>query len=251
MEFALLICMIETLKLEKTFGFKQALKSTTLTIEAGQVVALAGPNGAGKSTLLRILATLSRPTRGRAAVNGVEIPQGAMQARAHIGYVGHQTLLYDELSVAENLRYYARLYALDGVDARIVETAKQVGIEKRLDDAVRTLSRGYQQRVALARALLHRPQVYLYDEPWTGLDQSSSHILTGIFERARQAGAAVLFSSHEFERSLAAADRALIMRNGKIIYDGLRADWRDAAGFVQVYTTELTRADQEPQKKKR
>ncbi|RIK32186.1 MAG: sodium ABC transporter ATP-binding protein, partial [Chloroflexi bacterium] len=91
--------MIETLKLEKTFGYKQALKSTTLTIEAGQIVALAGPNGAGKSTLLRILATLSRPTRGRAAVNGVEIPQGAMQARASIGYVGHQTLLYDELSV--------------------------------------------------------------------------------------------------------------------------------------------------------
>jgi heme exporter protein A len=241
--------MIETLKLEKTFGFKQALKNTTLTIEAGQVVALAGPNGAGKSTLLRILATLSRPTRGRAAVNGIEIPQGAMQARASIGYVGHQTLLYDELSIAENLRYYARLYALEQADARILEVAKQVSIEKRLGDAVRTLSRGYQQRVALARALLHRPKVYLYDEPWTGLDQSSSHILTGIFEHARQEGAAVLFSSHEFERSLAAADRALIMRNGKIIYDGLRAEWRDASGFAQVYTTELTRAGQEPKTK--
>ncbi|MCG3142381.1 MAG: ABC transporter ATP-binding protein NatA [Anaerolineae bacterium] len=240
--------MIETLKLEKTFGYKQALKSTTLTIEAGQIVALAGPNGAGKSTLLRILATLSRPTRGRAAVNGVEIPQGAMQARASIGYVGHQTLLYDELSVVENLRYYARLYALERADARIGDVAKQVGIEKRLGDAVRTLSRGYQQRAALARALLHRPKVYLFDEPWTGLDQSSSHILTGIFEQARQAGAAVLFSSHEFERSLAAADRALIMRNGKIIYDGARAAWRDASGFAQVYTAELARADQAPKR---
>ena len=242
--------MIETLKLEKTFGFKQALKSTTLTIEPGQVVALAGPNGAGKSTLLRILATLSRPTRGRAAVNGIEIPHGAMQARASIGYVGHQTLLYDELSIAENLRYYARLYALEHADARILEVAKQVSIEKRLGDAVRTLSRGYQQRVALARALLHRPKVYLYDEPWTGLDQSSSHILTGIFEHARQEGASVLFSSHEFERSLAAADRALIMRNGKIIYDGLRDDWRDAQGFAQVYTTELTRATDDTKNKK-
>lgn len=231
--------MIETLKLEKTFGYKQALKSTTLMIEAGQVVALAGPNGAGKSTLLRILATLSRPTRGRAAVNGVEIPQGAMEARASIGYVGHQTLLYDELTIAENLRYYARLYALADVEAHILKVAKQVGIEKRMNDAVRTLSRGYQQRVSLARALLHRPKVYLYDEPWTGLDQSSSHILTGIFEQARQEGAAVLFSSHEFERSLAAADRALIMRNGRIIYDGLRAEWRDAAGFAQLYTDRL------------
>lgn len=242
--------MIETLKLEKTFGFKQALKSTTLTIEAGQVVALAGPNGAGKSTLLRILATLSRPTRGRAAVNGIEIPQGAMHARASIGYVGHQTLLYDELTITENLRYYARLYALEHADTRIMEVAKQVSIEKRLGDTVRTLSRGYQQRAALARALLHHPKVYLYDEPWTGLDQSSSHILTGIFEHARQEGAAVLFSSHEFERSLAAADRALIMRSGRIIYDGVRDDWRDASGFAQVYTTELMRATDEPKGKK-
>ena len=231
--------MIETLKLEKTFGYKQALKSTTLQIEAGQVVALAGPNGAGKSTLLRILAALSRPTRGRVAVNGIEIPQGAMEARASIGFVGHQTLLYDELTIAENLRYYARLYALENIETRIVQVAKQVGIEKRMDDAVRTLSRGYQQRVSLARALLHRPKVYLYDEPWTGLDQSSSHVLTGIFEQARQEGAAVLFSSHEFERSLAAADRALIMRNGRIIYDGMRPEWRDAAGFAQLYTERL------------
>jgi heme exporter protein A len=244
--------MIETLKLEKTFGYKQALKSTTLQIEAGQVVALAGPNGAGKSTLLRILAALSRPTRGRVAINGIEVPQGAMEARASIGYVGHQTLLYDELSIAENLRYYARLYGLEHVDARILEVAKQVGIERRMNDAVRTLSRGYQQRVALARALLHRPKVYLYDEPWTGLDQSSSHVLTEIFERARVEGAAVLFSSHEFERSLAAAERALIMRNGRIIYDGHKSEWGDAAGFAQLYTAQLARADAEsPRRPKR
>lgn len=234
--------MIETLKLEKSFGFKQALKSTTLTIEPGQVVALAGPNGAGKSTFLRILATLARPTRGRAAINRIEIPEGAMKARASIGYVGHQTLLYDELTIAENLRYYARLYTLEKADARILQVAKQVGIEKRMNDTVRTLSRGYQQRVALARALLHRPQVLLFDEPWTGLDQNSSDVLNTIFEQARQDGATVLFSSHEFERSLSAADRALIMRNGKLIYDGAQSEWRDAAGFAQIYTSELVRA---------
>lgn len=237
--------MIETLKLEKTFGYKQALKSLTLTIEGGQVVALAGPNGAGKSTLLRILAALSRPTRGRVAIDGIEIPQGAMEARRSIGYVGHQTLLYDELTIAENLSYYGRLYALAALDDRILEVARQVGIEKRMGDAVRTLSRGYQQRVSLARALLHRPRVYLYDEPWTGLDQNSSNILTGIFERAREQGAAVLFSSHEFGRSLAAADRALIMHNGRVIYDGLRDDWGDASGFARLYTEQLIRAGEE------
>ncbi len=234
--------MIETLKLEKSFGFRHALKSTTLTIEQGQVVALAGPNGAGKTTLLRILATLSRPTRGRVAIGGIEIPEGAMAARATIGYVGHQPLLYDELSVLENLRYYARLYnvaSASGVDGRIGEVAKQVGIDKRLHDSVRTLSRGYQQRVALGRALLHRPKVLLFDEPWTGLDQNSSEVLNEIFEQARAQGVTVLFSSHEFERSLNVAQRAVIMRNGKVVYDGARQAWTNAAGFAEIYAAQL------------
>ncbi|HZQ08699.1 MAG TPA: heme ABC exporter ATP-binding protein CcmA [Anaerolineae bacterium] len=242
--------MIETLKLEKTFGYRHALRSTTLTIEAGQVVALAGPNGAGKSTLLRILAALSRPTRGRVAIDGIEIPEGAMDARKRIGYVGHQTLLYDELTVEDNLRFYARLYGLERVGVRLIEVAKRVGIEKRMNDQVRTLSRGFQQRVALARALLHHPTVYLFDEPWTGLDQNSSNVLTEIFEAARQEGATVLFSSHEFERSLAAADRALIMRSGRIIYDGMRSEWGDAEGFAHVYTEQLTRTEQVASKRR-
>lgn len=241
--------MIETLKLEKSFGYRKALRSTTLTIDTGQVVALAGPNGAGKSTLLRILATLARPTRGRVAINRIEIPEGAMAARASIGYVGHQTLLYDELTIEENLGYYARLYAMEEIDRRIAEAAQQVEIEKRLNDTVRTLSRGYQQRVALARALLHRPRVLLFDEPWTGLDQNSSGLLTRLFEQARQDDVTVLFSTHEFERSLAAADRALIMRNGRIIYDGARSEWKDAPGFAEVYGEELTRAAENVKRK--
>jgi heme ABC exporter ATP-binding subunit CcmA len=221
------------------------LRGLTLTIAAGQVVALAGPNGAGKSTLLRILAGLARPTRGRVAVNGIEITQNAMEARPTIGYVGHQTLLYGELTIAENLRFYTRLYGLKNADARIVELAQGLQIERRLGDAVRTLSRGYQQRVALARALLHRPQVLLFDEAWTGLDQSSADLLTAIFEKARADGAAVLFSSHEFERSLAAADRALVLRNGRMVYDGARREWNDAAGFAALYAERMARAAQE------
>jgi heme exporter protein A len=231
--------MIQTLKLEKLFGYRQALRGVTLNIGAGQVVALVGPNGAGKSTLLRILATLMRPTRGRAEINGVEIPEGAMEARAAIGYVGHQTLMYDDLTVGENLRFYARLYALDRMEGRINEAAAQVGIVKRLDDVTRTLSRGYQQRAALARALLHRPSVYLYDEPYTGLDQDSASLLDGLFMDAKARGAAVLFSTHDFPRGLAAADRALILRNGKLVYDGRRDEWRDPVGFNQIYAEHI------------
>jgi heme exporter protein A len=243
--------VIETLKLEKSYGARNALKSTTLTIEPGQVVVLAGPNGAGKSTLLRILATLSRPSRGRVAINRIEIPDGAMEARAFIGYVGHHTLLYDELTILENLRYYARLYDVQDIDKRITELAQQVGIERRLNDSVRTLSRGYQQRVALARALVHRPAVLLFDEPWTGLDQSSSGVLTTILEQSRIAGGTVLFSSHEFERSLDIADRALIMRAGRVIYDAPKSEWLDASHFAQIYAAELDRTAEQAKKPKR
>ncbi len=231
--------MIQTRNLEKLFGYRQALRNVTLDIGAGQIVALVGPNGAGKSTLLRILATLMRPTRGRAAVNGIEIPQGAMEAREAIGYVGHQTLLYDELTVAQNLRFYGRLYGLSDLEARIREVAARVGIEKRLDEVTRTLSRGYQQRASLARALLHRPKVYLYDEPYTGLDQDSSDLLDTIFADARASQSAVLFSTHDFPRGLAVADRAIILRNGKVVYDGGRDEWRDAVGFSEIYAEHI------------
>jgi heme exporter protein A len=231
--------LIETLKLDKAFGFKQVLRGITLEIGEGEVVALAGPNGAGKSTLMRILATLARPTRGRAAVNRIEIPDGAMEARGAIGYVGHRTLLYDDLTVAENLRFYARLYDVADADRRIIEVATRVGIDKRADDPVRTLSRGFQQRVSLARAILHRPKVYLFDEPWTGLDQNSGGILLGLFEQAGQEGAAVLFSTHEFERSLSVATRALVLRGGRLVYDGPRDAWGDAARFGAIYADAL------------
>lgn len=231
--------MIQTHKLEKVFGYRQALRGITLEINGGEVVALVGPNGAGKSTLLRILATLMRPTRGRAAINGIQVPEDAMEARSVIGYVGHQTLMYDDLTVSENLRFYARLYSVKNIDARILEVATQLGLDKRLDDVTRTLSRGYQQRAALARALLHRPSVYLYDEPQTGLDQDSTSLLDTIFAQAKAAGAAVLFSTHDFPRGLAAADRAIILRNGKLVYDGRREEWHDAAGFSQIYAEQV------------
>jgi heme ABC exporter ATP-binding subunit CcmA len=231
--------MIQTLKLEKLFGYRRAVRPVTLTIDAGEIVALVGPNGAGKSTLLRMLATLMRPTRGLAAINGIEVPAGAMEARPAIGYVGHQTLMYDDLTVEENLRFYGRLYAIDQIEQRISQVARQLGIEKRLNDVTRTLSRGYQQRAALARALLHHPSVYLYDEPQTGLDQESSTLLDKLFLNAKAEGAAVLFSTHDFPRGLATAERAIILRDGKLVYDGRRDDWRDAAGFAAIYAEQI------------
>ena len=108
-------------------------------------------------------------------------------------------------------------------------------IEKHLDDVTRLLSRGYQQRAALARALLHRPTVYLYDEPYTGLDQASASLLDALFAEARAKGGAALFSTHDFSHGLENADRAIILRNGKTVYDGQREEWHDGAGFGEIY----------------
>jgi branched-chain amino acid transport system ATP-binding protein len=114
-----------------------------------------------------------------------------------------------------------------------------VGIAHRGEEKAKNLPYGDQRRLEIARALLHRPRVYLYDEPWTGLDQSSSGLLTSIFEDARRDGATVLFSTHEFERSLTAANRAIILRGGRLVYDGMRDEWRDVAGFSEVYLAAL------------
>lgn len=168
-----------------------------------------------------------------------------MEARVSIGYIGHQTLLYDDLTVAENLRYYGKLYGVDDLESRIEQVAARVGIEKHFNDRIRTLSRGLKQRTALARAIVHRPQAFLFDEPYTGLDQKSSGMLNELFAGARAKGAAVLFSTHEFARGIADADRALVMRGGRLVYDGMRSEWGGAESFNELYSKVLEQARSE------
>lgn len=231
--------MISVSKLDKVYGVKYALRGVSLEVRAGEMVALLGPNGAGKSTLLRILATLARPTRGKISLGEFQLPEYSAEARALIGYVGHQTLLYDDLTAYENLLFYSRLYALPNPSERIREVSKRVGVDRRLNDVTRTLSRGWQQRVALARALLHEPRIWLFDEPYTGLDANASDTLESILAEARAKNSAVLFSSHDFERALAVCDRAVIINNGRVVYDAPRDDWHDLAGFRQIYAEKI------------
>ncbi len=231
--------MISVSKLDKVFGVKYALRGVTFEVRAGQAVALIGPNGAGKSTLLRILASLARPTRGKITLGEFELPEYASEARGLVGYVGHQTLLYDDLTAWENLVFYARLYALPNPFERIKQVSARMKLERRLNDVARTLSRGWQQRVALARALLHDPRIWLFDEPYTGLDANSSDMLEGILQEARANNAAILFSSHDLERALAVCDRGVILANGRVAYDGTRDEWHDLAGFRSIYAEKI------------
>ena len=234
--------LITVNKLDKTFVARWALRSVSFQVTQGEIVALVGPNGAGKTTLLRMVATLSRPNDGSIHIGKIPLAQHANAARASIGFVGHQTFMYDDLTAEENLTFYARLYDIPNIPQRVREVAQRVGIENRLGDVTRTLSRGLQQRVTLARMLLHQPAVFLLDEPYTGLDQVAADLLDQIMADAKKEGRGILFSTHDLERGLAICDRALILRAGRLVYDLPRGEWKNLAGFMNIYAGVLTNA---------
>lgn len=227
--------LIAVEKLDKTFGARWALRGVTFTVTQGEIVALVGPNGAGKTTLLRIIGTLSRPNAGRIHIGKIPLAEHPNSARGAIGFVGHQTFMYDDLTGWENLTFYARLYDLPNISTRVRQVAARVGIENRLSDVTRTLSRGLQQRLTIARMLLHEPAVLLLDEPYTGLDKVAADLLDQIMADAKKEGRAVLFSTHDLERGLAICDRAIIMKAGRVVHDLKRNEWNNLAGFMEIY----------------
>jgi heme exporter protein A len=227
--------MIEIRGLIKAFGSRAVLKGVDLDVAPGEFLTLVGPNGAGKTTLMNVVSTLGKPTGGRVRVAGYDLADGAPEARRQIGLVSHKTLLYDDLSAEENLRFYARMYDVPDAGARMEAMLRQVGLWGRQYDPVRTYSRGMQQRLAIARALLHDPPVLLLDEPDTGLDQHAAAMLGDLL---RQAGVlrrrTVLMTTHNLERGLELGDRVAILAGGRIAFQAAKSEL-DAARFRDVY----------------
>jgi len=208
--------VIEVRKLVKRFGLKTVLRGLDFTVQPGEFVALLGPNGAGKTTFLRILASLSRPSLGEVRVAGYSLPNEAAQVRARLGVVSHMPLLYPDLTAEENLRFYARMYGLEDQSARVTEVLEMVGLEKRRGDLVRTFSRGMQQRLAIGRAVIHDPEVMLFDEPYTGLDQDASEMLDEVLKSVAARGRTVVMTSHDLARAEDLATRFDILSRGVI-----------------------------------
>lgn len=208
--------MITVAGLTRSYGLRPVLRGVDFTAEAGSLTAIFGPNGTGKSTFMRILATLIRPDGGQVSVAGYSLPGQSEPARGVIGAVLHATLLYSELSADENLHFYARLYDLEAPQKRIDELLERVGLTRRRRDPVRVFSRGMQQRLALARALLHRPQVLLLDEPYTGLDPAGTRLLDAVLREEANGGAAVVITSHDLAHGLALADRVVVLARGRV-----------------------------------
>lgn len=216
--------MIQIRKLIKTFGPRIVLRGVDLTINEGDFITLVGANGAGKTTLLHIVAALSKPTGGEVFINGYRLADSAGELRRFIGLVSHKTLLYDDLTAAQNLRFYARMYDLPAASTRIEAVLNQVGLWGRQHDPVRTYSRGMQQRLAIARAILHNPPILLLDEPDTGLDQHAAGMLGHLLSAVGVSQRTILMTTHNLERGLSLGNRVVILAKGQIVYDRRRQD---------------------------
>ncbi len=218
--------MITVKKLVKRFGLKTVLRGVNFEVEPGEFVALLGPNGAGKTTFLRILASLSRPSLGDVRIAGYGLPHEAAEVRARLGVVSHLPLLYGDLTAEENLRFYARMYNIPDSELRISDVLEMVGLESRRRDLVRTFSRGMQQRLAIGRAVLHDPDVVLFDEPYTGLDQDASAMLDEVLKTVAAKGRTVVMTSHDLARAESLATRFDILSHGVISASASRKELR-------------------------
>jgi heme exporter protein A len=200
--------------LHRDYGERTALDGVGLTLAAGESLVVLGPNGAGKTTLLRILATLLRPSGGEAVVLGCSLPGEAWKLRGRIGYLGHEPLLYRDLSGRENLRFHAKLHGISGVpaEARIDELLAAAGMRRRADERIAELSAGMRQRLAICRCVLHEPELLLLDEPDSNLDAEGRELARGLIGPG--GGRTRVVVTHDPERALPDAERALVLGHG-------------------------------------
>jgi heme exporter protein A len=237
---------VELRDLGRAYGERVALTGVTLTLPAGATLAVFGANGAGKTTLLRILATLLRPHRGEARVLGRALPTEGWAVRGRVGLLGHDPMLYRDLSARENLRFHARLHAVGRAPRRgggapgsarrrggapgterIEALLDAVGMTRRADEPVHTLSRGMTQRVAVCRAVLHEPELLLLDEPLANLDPGAAAAVGPLIGPG--SGATRVVISHDVGHGLAEADHVLGLRGGRQALFAPRAEVAEAA----------------------
>jgi len=227
--------VIEVRKLVKRFGPKVVLRGLDFCVQPGEFVTLLGPNGAGKTTFLRILASLSRPSIGEVTLMGMRLPRQAGAVRQRLGVVSHQPLLYGDLTAEENLRFFGRMYGVADLNHRIAEMLDLVGLTPRKGDLVRTFSRGMQQRLAIGRAVLHDPDIMLFDEPHTGLDQDACTMLDDVLRDVAARGRTVVMTSHDLARAADLASRFDVISRGVITASVQRAeiDLNNLLGFYR------------------
>lgn len=214
----------------KRFGSVAAVRDVDLEVFSGDFLVIFGPNGAGKTTLLRMIASLTEPTSGEIQFS----IGGGNQNGSRVGYVSHQSLLYNELSGFENLLFYARLYALKNMRTKVGEMVAKMGLQDSQNRLVREYSRGMKQRLTLARALLHEPQMLLLDEPYTGLDQHGGRVLTDVLRKLREEGRTIMLITHNLAEGLELCTRVVIQHRGQIVFHAAAPEL-DKSDFERLY----------------
>ena len=198
------------------FGRRRALFRVSFECAAGQIAGLLGPNGAGKSTLLSVLATLAAPSAGSVRYGAATAAEAGPALRANIGFLSHDLQLYPELSAFENLEFFAGLHGLDRPRLRAADALLRAGLEDRAHDVVEGFSRGMRQRLALERALLHEPRLALFDEPFTGLDETSCGRLVERLRALRDDRRIVVLATHDLDVVDGLLDAAFLLRAGRL-----------------------------------
>jgi len=225
-------------RLKKSYGNFEALRGIDLHVKRGEFFTLFGPNGAGKTTLIKLLATLTDPTSGNLSVCGFDAKKEVNNIRSVIGVISHDPYLYDNLSALENIKFFGTLYGLDDIENRARSVIKQVGLEKRMNDIVRTFSRGMKQRLSVARAIVHDPKILLLDEPYTGLDQHGAQIFGEMLSDLKSHRRTILMTTHSIDEGLDLSDRIGILTKGKIVLDCLKNEIQ-RSGFKDLYISKV------------
>jgi heme ABC exporter ATP-binding subunit CcmA len=207
--------ILAAVSLERSFGHVRVLRGIDLEVRRGDVLVVVGPNGAGKTTLLRVLAGLARPSAGEVRVLGRKLERTAPEARRPIGFVSHQSLLYDDLTLAENVAFAARLYGMARPRAAAMHALQSVELAERAHQRPRELSRGLLQRAAVARALVHDPLLLLLDEPFTGLDVPAAERLRELLVERQRRGLGLLLVTHHLEEAWDLATRVAVLSGGR------------------------------------
>jgi heme exporter protein A len=227
--------VIEAENLRKTFAWTPVLNGVSCHVGAGEVVGVFGPNGAGKTTFLRLLATLLKPSAGTLRLFARDPYDPAVRRR--LGFLGHDSFLYPDLTPVENLTFYGRAYGLSDLPGRIDTALEQVGLRDWGHTPVRTFSHGMEQRLALARSLFHEPDLLLLDEPYTGLDSRGVTTLQTALACAKEQGKTVVLTTHDFSLGLELCDRALILHRGRLAWQSTD-HLPSVREFVELYHTE-------------
>ena len=225
---------IETRGLEKQFGFFPVLRGIDLAVGRGEFLTIFGPNGAGKSTLLSILATFIKPGGGEAFVAGFDVSREKRRIRELIGFISHNTMLYENLTAWENLEFIGAFYDVPDIKGRCSDILEKVGLYSRKDALVSTLSFGTRQRLAIARTLLHDPKILFLDEPYSGLDYGGASILTSVLG-SMKTDKTVVMTTHNVYEGISLCDKVVILDHGELVYTSAQKLGRDE--FQDIYTS--------------